>query len=389
MASTLSAEFEQLDAALDEGAPAVIDRLIDQLREKKKFHHLFEALKLRLRQRMGLPLWEHTPGDQLDPTLRDQYEDGLIEACREVGMLLLENGRVRDGWMFLQPVGDTAAAAEVLRALEVDDDNVDEIVDVALHAGVDPELGFSLILDRYGTCNAITTFDQVMPGRPPAVQQAAANLLLQRLHGDLLASVKGDIARQEGAEPAQNSLRELLFDRDWLLADNAYHIDTTHLAAVVRFARLLDDPEQLRLAIDLTEYGRRLGPQFQYRHDEPFSDFYPAHAIYFHALLEEEVEEAVRYFREKAENLDPRQHGTMPIEVYVDLLARLERYDQAVEASITLLPHEMPTLGFAPPLFELCRRAGRFDRLMEHCRNRDDLLGYACALMQSKLQDRD
>jgi hypothetical protein len=104
-------------------------------------------------------------------------------------------------------------------------------------------------------------------------------------------------------------------------------------------------------------------------------------------MLGEDIEDAVRYFREKAENLDPRQHGTMPIEVYVDLLARLERYDQAVEASITLLPHDMPTLGFAPPLFELCRRAGRFDRLMEHCRGRDDLLGYACALMQSKLND--
>jgi hypothetical protein len=389
MTNALSAEFEQLDAALDEGAAAVIERLIDQLRERKKFHHLFEALKLRLRQHMGLPLWEHTPGDQLDPTLRDQYEEGLIEACREVGLLLLENGQVRDGWMFLQPVGDTAAAAKALRALEVDDDNLDEIVDVALHAGVDPELGFSLVLDRYGVCNAITTFEQVMPGRSPAAQQAAATLLLQRLHGDLLASVQGDIARQEGAEPAQSTLRELLFDRDWLLAENAYHIDTTHLAAVVRFARLLDDPEQLRLAIDLTEYGRRLGSQFQYRHDEPFTDFYPAHALYFHALLGEEVDAAVRYFREKAENLDPRQHGTMPIEVYVDLLARLERYDQAVEASITLLPHDMPTLGFAPPLFELCRRAGRFDRLMEHCRHRDDLLGYACALMQSKVQETE
>ena len=83
MATTNTAEFEQLDAALDEGIPAVIERMIEQLRERKRFHHLFEALKLRLRYQMGLPLWEHTPGEQLDSEVRDRYEDGLIEACRE------------------------------------------------------------------------------------------------------------------------------------------------------------------------------------------------------------------------------------------------------------------------------------------------------------------
>jgi hypothetical protein len=386
MATANTAEFEQLEAALGEGIPAVIERMIEQLRERKKFHHLFEALKLRLRYRMGLPLWEHTPGEQLDPQVRDRYEDGLIEACREVGMLLLENGQVREGWMFLQPVGDNAAAAAALRRLAPDDANLDQIVDVSLHAGVDPELGFSLVLEHYGTCNAITTFDQVMPGRPLAAQQAAAALLLRKLHSDLLASVKADVARQEGAQPKEATLRDLIAPRDWLFAENSYHIDTTHLAAVVRFARLLEDPKQLRLALDLTEYGRRLGPQFQYKHDEPFSDFYPAHALYFRALLGEQVDEAIHYFRKKSEALDPRQHGTMPIETYIDLLARLGRDQEAMEASLTLLPHDMPTLGFAPPLFDLCRRAGRYDRLMEHCRERDDLLGYGVALMQSKLE---
>lgn len=382
MTTANMAEFEQLDEAAAEGAPAVIERLIAQLREQKKFHHLFEALKLRLRHQMDLPLWEHTPGEQLAPEVRDRYEDGLIEACREVGTLLLENGHIRDGWMFLQPVGDTAAAAETLRTIEVDDDNMEEVIEVALHAGVDPEYGYSLVLDRYGTCNAITTFEQVMPGRPLEVQQKTASLLLRHLHEELLSSVKADIARQEGAEPPQATLRELVAQRDWLFAENAYHIDTTHLAAVVRFARMLEEPELLRLALDLTEYGRRLGPQFHYRHDEPFTDFYPAHALYFQAVLGENVEEALAYFREKAESLDPREHGTLPIEVYIDLLHRVDRDAEAMETAISLLPHDMPTLGYAPPLFELCRRAGRYDRLMEHCRDRDDLLGYAFALLQ-------
>jgi hypothetical protein len=386
MATANAAEFEQLDAAIEDGVPAVIERMIEQLRQRKKYHHLFEALKLRLRYRMGLPLWEHTPGEQLDPEQRDRYEDGLIEACREVGMLLLENGHVRDGWMFLQPVGDNAAVAAALRSLDPDDDNIDQIVDVSLHAGVDPELGFGLVLEHYGTCNAITTFDQVMPGRPLAAQQTAAAMLLAKLHWDLVASVKADIAQQEGAQPRETTLAELVEPRDWLFAENSYHIDTTHLAAVVRFARLLDNPDKLRMALDLTDYGRRLGPQFQYKHDEPFAEFYPAHALYFRAMLGENVDEAIRYFREKSETLEPRQHGTMPIETYIDLLARLGRNEEAMEASLSLLPHDMPTLGFAPPLFDLCRKAGHYERLMEHCRDRDDLLGYGVALMQSKLE---
>lgn len=386
MSTTNMAEFEQLEAALDEGVPAVIERLIEQLREKKKYHHLFEALKLRLRYRMGLPLWEHTPGDELAAEVRDQYEDGLVEACREVGLLLMENGQVRDGWMFLQPVGDTVAAAETLRTVEVDDDNLEAIIEVALHAGVDPEYGYSLVLKHYGTCNAITTFEQAMPGRPIEVQQKAAEQLLRHLHEELLASVKADIARQEGSEPRADKLRDLVADRDWLFAENAYHIDTTHLAAVVRFARLLDAPDLLRLALDLTEYGRRLGPQFQYRHDEPFTDFYPAHAFYFQAVLGENVDEGLAYFRERAESLDPHEHGTLPVETYIDLLSRAGRDTEAVEMSVSLLPHDMPTLGFAPPLFELCRRAGNYHRLLEHCRRREDLLGYACALMQTRLE---
>ena len=86
-------------------------------------------------------------------------------------------------------------------------------------------------------------------------------------------------------------------DREWLFQDNAYHIDTTHLASTVRIARVLADPADLRLALDLTEYGRRLSQQFQYQGDEPFVETYPSHALYFQALLGENVEEALAYFQ--------------------------------------------------------------------------------------------
>ena len=77
----------------------------------------------------------------------------------------------------------------------------------------------------------------------------------------------------------------LLEDREWLFLNNNYHLDTTHLAATVRFARALDAAEPLRLALELTEYGRRLSAQFQYPGDPPFTNVYPSHAIFFRALL--------------------------------------------------------------------------------------------------------
>ncbi len=78
--------------------------------------------------------------------------------------------------------------------------------------------------------------------RPRADQQAAAALLLRHLHAELLANVRADIVRQSGSEPAETTLAALVADRDWLFADNNYHIDTTHLAATIRFARLLEEP---------------------------------------------------------------------------------------------------------------------------------------------------
>ena len=137
-------------------------------------------------------------------------------------------------------------------------------IEIALHEGVAPALGYQLVLENYGTCNAITTFEGALTMRPRADQQEAAGLLLRHLHAELLANVRADIARQSGKEPSETTLAGLVADRDWLFADNNYHVDTTHLAATIRFARLLEEPELLELAYDLTEYGRRLSSQFQF-----------------------------------------------------------------------------------------------------------------------------
>lgn len=297
--ASVETEFDLLQQTLQQdGVAAALDQLAAHLRGNKKFHELFEALKMKVRHGLGLPLTYSDAGDELDESTRIKLEDGLIAACRDVGIALLREGAVREGWMYLRPVGDRAAAAAELARIEADEENLDALIEVTLHEGVDPKRGYGLVLEHHGTCNAITTYESTVVRQSIAAQQAAAGLLVEHVHRELLATLRADIAQQQGAEPAEASLKELVADRDWLFGEHSYHLDTTHLASTVRFSRLLEDETQLRLALDLTAYGRRLSPQFQYKGDQPFEDIYSSHALYLGAILGENVDAAVDYFRE-------------------------------------------------------------------------------------------
>jgi hypothetical protein len=282
----------------------------------------------------------------------------------------------------LRPVGDKGEASRLLGQIEATDENYEDLIEVCLHEGIDIGRGFGLVLSHYGTCSSITTYDGSLARRPRAEQAPAATQLLHRVHEDLVGSVKHDIARQEGTQPAENTLRELVADREWLFQDNSYHIDTTHLAATVRIARVLSAKADLRLALDLTEYGRRLSQQFQYQGDEPFAEMYPASALYFQSLLGENIDEALAYFKSKAEMLDPQYHGLAAVETYVDLLTRLGRYQDAIAAAIKHSPKGVQPIGQAPSLIDLAEKAGDYSPVLDYCKEKGDLLGYTAALVQ-------
>ncbi|MBP90708.1 MAG: hypothetical protein CMJ64_29020 [Planctomycetaceae bacterium] len=382
---SLETEFDQLQQALESGGvEAALDRLAEQLRERKRYHELFEALKMQVRHRIGLPLTYSDAGDELDEEVRTKLENGLLDACREVGMALLGEGSIREGWMYLRPVGDQAAVAKELAKIEADEDNLEELIEVSLHEGVDPARGFGLVLEHHGTCNSITMYESTIARQEKSAQQAAAALLVEHLHAELLATVKADIAQQEGEEPKEETLGELVADRDWLFGEHSYHLDTTHLASTVRFSRVLEDERLLRLAYDLTAYGRRLSTQFQYQGEPPFEDIYPSHALFLGALLGENVDEAVEFFRTKAELLDPDAHGSGAIEAYVQLLDRLGRCFQAVDALLGFADKQPQAAGQVVPLIlELSERTGDFSQLVSFCRDRDDLLGFATATLSA------
>lgn len=386
-----ASDFEQLHQMLrTAGSKAALEWLTVRLRQQQRPHELFEALKMQARSNLGLPLLYSDSGDELDIQTRTKLEDGLLDACREVGMLLLRSGSIRQGWMYMRPVGDRAAVAAELAKIEPTDDNLEELIEVCLHEGVDPQRGYGLLLERHGTCNAITTYESSVMRQSKTAQQAAAGLLVENVHRDLMASVRSDIARQTGTEPSESTLRELVADRDWLFGQYSYHLDTTHLAATVRIARILDNERQLRLALDLTEYGRRLHSQFQYKGEPPFEDVYESHALFLGALVGERVEEAVQFFQDKAQTLDPRTHGGGPVEVLVQLLERIGRPEPAMAVLLKFVEQQPQSAPQAfPVLLELAQDSGKFDPLLAFCRDRNDLLGYATAsLLQASDSSR-
>ena len=108
----------------------------------------------------------------------------------------------------------------------------------------------------------------------------------------------------------------------------------------------------------------------------------PTTSIFRHCSVEN-IDEAVAYFKNKAELLDPQYHGHAAIETYVDLLSRLGRHDEALAAAIKFGLGSIQPLGSAPALVELAKRSGNFSAVLSHCRDKQDLLGFAAALVQS------
>lgn len=374
--------FDEVEADLrDAGPEATLERLAMRFRESGDFHGLFDTRLMQARRRLGLPIILTTPLEDLTEPLRGQVEAAYLEACREAGWLLWNAGKLREAWMYLRPLGENSAVAEAIARIQPNDENLGSLVEIALHEGVAPAHGYELILRNYGTCNAITTFDSEMGRHNRTQQQIAAALLVRQIHAELLSNVRADIARRETAPPAEHSLIQLLEGREWLFADNGYHIDTSHLSASVRIARIIEDPAVLEDAWDLTEYGRRLAATFQPPGDPPFDDTYPSHGLFFAAQVGRQVEEAAAHFRVRADKANLEEEGTAAAEVYVVLLIRLRRFGEALEEHIRLMPAGVRTTGFAPTVLEMARLAGGYDRLLAVCRDRGDLLGFAAGLL--------
>jgi len=389
-------DFMMLEQLADkEGLQAAAQELVERMRQQKLYPELFEARKMLHRVELGLPPVQVDPigahgkksgAIQQDPQVQDELDKRLLDACREVGGGLMRSGRLQEGWMYLRAVGDDAFASEAMAAVEPTQDNLDLLLNLYVHEGVDIGRGTELCLKMRGTCNTITMLDSIVAMRGRSDQQAAVEALVKHVHQELLANLIADVTRRmpQVNAPEDHTIVAWLGLVPGLLRDGTYHLDTTHLASTVRFARVLDDPSTLRLAADLAEYGRQLHAQYQYSSEEPFADLYPMSLAWFRALLGEHVDAALRVFRQKAESIDLEEHGTIGIETYADLLARIGRPDEATKYLIRTMPDGMRPFGVAPSLIELSSASGEFQPMKDHAKQRGDLIGFAAALLQSK-----
>jgi hypothetical protein len=375
--------FAQLESSLHQCGPAgLLDQLCTQLDTEARYHELFEAMKIRIRHRLQLPLWSTAPDELAAGSVRDQLEAGLLEACQYVGNRLLQAGRIRDAWSYLRPVGDLASLRTQLAQIQPTDENAGELIELYLQEGLDLEKGFQLLLKHYGTCNTITTYETSMYGRPRDQRAVGARLLLRQLHQELRVRLLEHLERLTGqpADP-QPSICEMLERHPQLMADGAYHTDTTHLASITRIARNTLDHDSWQLARELCAYGQRLDVSLQYHDGPPFEDLYPTSDRFFAALLDDQRDAQLAFFRERADATDPYHETTHVREVYVDLLARCGRAKEAWEEAIRLLPPGMQTTGLAPSLLELAQQSGQQRQLCELARAREDRLTFTLGLL--------
>ena len=387
----MTTPFEQLQQLTEEkGVDAGLDFLEQHVRRNKDYAQLFEVLKMRVRHRMGLPILYSRTRDELDESDQRKLENGLLAACREVGTLFFKQGEFVHGWNYLQPVGDRVLNDKLIRGVKVDDQNADDLIEIAVSQGAAPGYGFQILLQRYGTCDAITTFDQTAGNHSLDCQRAMAGALLNHLYDELVGNLVSALPELK-ADSNQLTLAKIL-DSGILTAENSCVIDATHLASVIRIARVLQERSLIQKAYELARYGGGLPDDLVYPGQVPFEDTYADHLYYFAALLGQNVDVAVEHFGNKLELHDARQHGGIVIETFVDLLAKVGRNDQAIDVLVEQLLGKYPLAGVAPEPNELVMTTDQKQKLMEHFRSESDLLGFGQTLLNSNpnsLNDTD
>jgi hypothetical protein len=372
--------FEQLSKEYESGGiAAALAAAESQLRSEKRYHELFEILKMRSRQSLGLPLL-HEPDRDVSDEAQRSLEDGLLSSCRDVGFALLGEGQIQDSWVYLRHLDENEVVLKELQKLDVTEENLEQVLGLLLHEGLDCEAGYAMVLEHHGTCNAITTMQQALYNRSKPERQAAGRLLVAHVHNELLENVKAHVEREEKKAPEETRISALTLNRDFLFADGAYHIDTSHLSSTIQVAGELTDKPSIELALDMAEYGQKLEPGLQYPGDPPFEELYPTYHKFFSAQLGNHVDTTLAHFRDRAKTTDAHQEGTFAIETYIDLLARIGRADEAIRATTELIPAGIQTTGRAPSFYDLSEQLGDFSRYRELCADRNDMLGYVISL---------
>jgi hypothetical protein len=408
--------FSQLAATADTaGAAAMFDTLATSLKDRGRWHALFDLRLLQARIALGLPATGELRGEgsegDISPEDRDQLDERSLAACREVGWPLLEAGQVAAAWMYLRAAAAPAEVAEKLESLAhgitasadnlqtIDDEEtaarLQEIVHVALWEGLDPALGIDLVIRTQGTCNSITAYEQAVSRLPARRQAPAAGVLVHHLHREVASALAADLAQRGAAVTAVDASGASIIPLLDLLRevggedDASIHVDVSHLQSVLRIARVCTDSDVIREAWELACYACRLPAEVVYPGEPPFEDVGQSSRMFFGAQLGHDVDRAIGFFRRSAARARLEESGTLPSDTLVLLLTRLGRSTEALHAALERpaegpMPSTMLASGMLPSLVELATAADSWDALLAVCRERGDEITFAATLAARK-----
>jgi hypothetical protein len=342
--------FSELEQALNR-PEAAVDLLIEHLAQEHRWGEWFKARLMRTRLETG--------------SLSDAAQ---IETARDAGRHYLDDGEILRAWPYFRALGDPQPVIEAIETLEPEE-FTEEILRLSFEERLNPAKALELLLRSSGICRAITVFDQYPD---PATWEQGLNLITRTLYEELQQNLK----RAIGTEDTGN-VRELIAGREWLFGEYDSYVDASHLFGVLRLALESANPETLRLALEMAEYGCCLSATFRAPAPPPFDDYCRDHAIYLQALLGQNVDAAVAHFRKKTVD-------AFPAEVLVRLLLRVGRPGEAIEVFEQFLLDRDPSFLSCPDLPELCRQAGDFERLQKLSRERDDPVGFLQAALDAR-----
>jgi len=379
--------YDDLRRAIADGGPLLaIDRLCERLAAAEDFQALFYAKLLRKRVELGVSPFPTGPSSEVPVESQSAYEDAIRDAGRSVGRAYLDRNQLAKAWGYFRMLDEPEPVREYLDRFQPGpEDDTYGAVEIAWQHGVHPKKGLDIVLDRHGICSAITMVGGTDLTKNPELRDYCVKRLVRSLHGQLKDRLAGDLAGRDKPVDANASIAEIVAGADELFADDAYHIDISHLSSVVQMSLQLPACDELALARDLAAYGEKLSANLQGDRHAPFDRGYSDFAIYLDILAGRNVDEGLDHFERKlpyaAEIGD-----TFPAEVFVNLLLRLDRTPQALAVAQQYLNDPDGRELSCPSIAELARRANDYSALAASAQATEDPVLFLAGLIAERQQ---
>ena len=134
--------FERIEQASRSHGPAAgLEELIGTLEARKDFHRLFDALLLKKKFEMGLPLARPASFETVPDDRQAEFEETYVAVARRVGESLLRENNIPQAWIYLRTIREPEKVAQALDRVPADGeilDNVDDLIAVALYERANP-----------------------------------------------------------------------------------------------------------------------------------------------------------------------------------------------------------------------------------------------------------